>query len=360
MDPRSTVIPGPSRTTRRERGGDRGRGGRGGSGRRLLAAALAATLVVGTAGCADDDASDPAAGPSATEQGTSAGAGAAADPDAQALEPEVSVDPGPAPTVELVDAGQGERRVLAYAPSLEPAVVAVTRATTSRTEVPGSEPRVDDTPEQTLTLEGRSEPDVDGAQRATVTAREFTSVDDRRSAQFATAPGFTVTWTRSADGVIRELSLAAPAGATDAARAGVEITANAISDATVAFPTEEIGVGARWTVTRQVDDAVAPTRVTTYELVDLDGDVATVRSRTEAPDPQDTLTAPAPDGGPGVTLDVESYDVSGSGELTVDLRAALPVGGTTESSTRTAYVDPDSGRRSTYEEDSELSFRTVD
>ena len=142
--------------------------------------------------------------------------------------------------------------------------------------------------------------------------------------------------------------------------AGVEITANAISDATVAFPTEEIGVGARWTVTRQVDDAVAPTRVTTYELVDLDGDVATVRSRTEAPDPQDTLTAPAPDGGPGVTLDVESYDVSGSGELTVDLRAALPVGGTTESSTRTAYVDPDSGRRSTYEEDSELSFRTVD
>ncbi|MBB1020219.1 hypothetical protein G6030_02735, partial [Dietzia sp. E1] len=59
MDPRSTVIPGPSRTTRRERGGDRGRGGRGGSGRRLLAAALAATLVVGTAGCADDDASDP-------------------------------------------------------------------------------------------------------------------------------------------------------------------------------------------------------------------------------------------------------------------------------------------------------------
>ena len=53
-------------------------------------------------------------------------------------------------------------------------------------------------------------------------------------------------------------------------------------------------------------------------------------------------------------------DVSGSGELTVDLRAALPVGGTTESSTRTAYVDPESGRRSTYEEDSELSFRTVD
>ena len=75
------------------------------------------------------------------------------------------------------------------------------------------------------------------------------------AAQFATAAGFTVTWTRSADGTVRELGLAAPVDATDAARAGVEITANAISDATVVFPTEAIGPGARWTVTHQVDDA---------------------------------------------------------------------------------------------------------
>ncbi|MCZ4539727.1 hypothetical protein ACIQCV_08620 [Dietzia maris] len=336
MDPRSTVSPGPSRTARR--------------GHRLLAAALAVTLVAGTSACAGDDAADPADG----------GPGSSAAEGTDALEPEVTVDPGPAPVVDLIDAGEGERRVLAYAPSLEPSVVAITRSANSRTEVPGAEPRTDDTPAQTLTVEGRSEPDVDGAQRATVTAREFTSVDELRNAQFSTAPGFTVTWTRSADGIVRELSLAAPSGATDAARAGVEITANAVSDATVAFPTEEIGVGARWTVTRRVDDAVAPTRVTTYELVDVDGDIATVRSSTTAPDPAGTLAAPAPDGGPGVTLDVESYEVTGSGELMVDLRAPVPVGGTTESSTRAVYVDPDSGRRTTYDEDSVLRFRSVD
>src|SRR5699024_10281190 len=106
--------------------------------------------------------------------------------------------------------------------------------------------------------------------------------------------------------------------------------------------------------------AVAPTRVVTYELVGLEGDVATVRSTTTAPDPAATLAAPAPDGGPGVTLDVESYEVDGSGELTVDLRAALPVDGTTESSTRAVYVDPDSERRTTYDEDSVLQFRSVD
>lgn len=340
MDPRSTPLPGRSRPARH--------------GRRILAAALAAGLVTVAAACADgaDPAGDPPADP--------AGSGTSAMQETAELEPEVEVDPGPAPTVDLLDPGAGARRVLTYSPSREPRVVAVTRSGSARTAVPGSAPRVDQTPEQTLTVEGRAEPDVDGAQRATVTARSFRSVDELRDAQFATAPGFTVTWTRSADGIVRGLSLAAPTGATDAARAGVEITANAISQSTVAWPSEPIGVGARWTVTRQVEDAVAPVRVTTYELTALEGDVATVRMETTAPDPADTLTAPAPDGGPGVTLEVDTYEVAGSGELTVDLRAALPVAGTTESSTRAVYVDPDSGTRTTYDEDSTLSFRSVD
>lgn len=308
---------------------------------------MAASLVIGAAACADSEPEDTAADPAVAAE-------------EQTLEPEVAVDPGPAPEIELIDAGGGAQQVLSYAPSREPATVAVTRSATARTEVPGSQPRVDETPEQTLTVEGRSEPDVDGAQRATVTVQEFTSVDELRAAQFATAPGFTVTWTRDADGTVRELGLAAPADATDAARAGVEITANAIADATVVFPAEPIGEGARWTATHQVDDAVAPTRVVTYELVGLEGEVATIRMETTAPDTADTLTAPAPDGGPGVTLDVETYEVTGSGELTVDLRAALPVDGQTESSTRAVYVDPETGQRTTYDENSVLEFRSID
>lgn len=311
-----------------------------------MAAALTAALLVGAAACGDAD--DAATGETGNSQDTSA------------LEPALKVDPGPAPEVELLDAGTGERRVVEYAPSREPAVVEVTRSGSASTSVPGTEPRVDNTPEQTLTLRGESEPDVDGAQRATVVAEEFTSVDELRNAQFATAPGFTVTWNRTADGIVRELSLEAPAGATDAARAGVEITANAVSDATVAWPTEAIGVGARWTVTRQVDDAVAPARVTTYELTALDGDLATVRMVLDAPDPADTLTAPSPDGGPDVTLDVTAYRIVGSGELTVDLRAALPVDGRTESSTMAVYTDPGSGRETYFDEDSVLEFRSVD
>ena len=313
---------------------------------------MAAALVTGTAACADDD----AAGEGTAVEGTSEGN---ANEDAQALEPAITVDPGQPPVVDLLDAGEGDRRILAYAPSREPAVVEVTRSGTAQTSVPEAEPQLDETPEQTLTVAGESEPGVEGAQRAIVTVEDFTSVDELRDAQFSTAPGFTVTWVRSADGVVRQLSLEAPAEATDAARAGVEITANAVSEATVVFPDEPIGVGAQWTVTRELDDAVAPVRVVTYELVDLTGDVATVRMESSAPEVSDTLTAPSADGGPGVALDVETYDVTGSGELTVDLRAALPVDGMTESSTRAVYVDPNSGRRTTYDEDSVLQFRSV-
>lgn len=273
-----------------------------------------------------------------------------------ALEPAVKVDPGPAPTIELLEDGAGEKRVLSYAPSREPAVVDVTRSDSATTVVPDGAPQISNTPEQTLTVEGLSEPDVDGAQRATVEVLDFTSLDELRAAQFATAAGFTVTWTRSSDGVVSAIALEAPSDATDAARAGVEITANAVSEATVAWPREPIGVGARWAVTRQVDDAVAPTRVVTYELAELDGDIATVSMSTSAPDASSSLTAPAPDGGPDVTLEVDTYEVTGSGELTVDLRAALPLEGSTESSTRAVYVDPDAGTRTTYDEDSVLKF----
>lgn len=340
MEPRSISAPARPRAVRR--------------GRRLLAPAVAAALLVGVAACGDSESQDPAAG-----AGSSAGAAAGADQD-QSLEAEVAVDPGPAPEIELLDAGADERRVLTYGPSRESATVEVTQSGSARTEVPGSQARVDETPAQTLTLEGRSEPDVDGAQRASVTVQEFTSTDELRAAQFSTAPGFTVTWTRGPDGIVRELGLAAPVSATDAARAAVEIAANAITDVTVVFPTDEIGEGARWTATHQIDDAVAPTRVVTYELVELDGDVATVRFATSAPDTEDTLTAPAPDGGPGVTLDVENYEITGTGELTVDLRAALPVDGKTESSTQAVYVDPDTGKRTTYDEDSVLEFSNAD
>ncbi|MBB1025194.1 hypothetical protein G6019_12325, partial [Dietzia sp. DQ12-76] len=73
------------------------------AGQRLLVAALATALVASTAACADE--------------GDPPGDDAVAAQEDRALEPAVEVDPGPAPTVELLDEGSGELRVMAYSPS---------------------------------------------------------------------------------------------------------------------------------------------------------------------------------------------------------------------------------------------------
>jgi len=266
------------------------------------------------------------------------------------------MDPGEPPTVRLVDAGRGTGRVLAHLPSRGESEAAVTVSGTRSTSVAGAAPRRDDTPEQTLTLRGESQPDVDGAVRQTVHATGFTSTDDSRSAQFATAAGFGVTWVRAADGTVRSAALEAPGRATDAARAGVETTTADLDAAAVVFPHEPVAAGARWEVTRRVADGVAPTRVDAYELTALDGDVATLRVRTTAPVESRTLRGPAPDGGATVALDVRTYEAGGEATWTVDLRAPLPRSGRSTQTTKAVYVDPGTGTQTTFDSSRTLTI----
>ena len=305
-----------------------------------LALASASALAVLTAGAC----SSPG-----TDDGGDAAAGAEREPAAQ-------VDPGPAPEVHLVEAGREPTRTLALAAGATPSRTVVTIESGSRTVVAGGRPQDRSTPSQDLTVRGTSDPDVDGAVRSAVTVDSFTSTDERRSAQYSTATGFGLTWLRAADGTVRGETLEAPTGATDAARAGVETAADEVTSGAVVFPHEAVGVGARWEVTRHVDDGVAPTRVTTYRLTALDGDVVTLAVSVRAPGASSTLEAPT-DGGDPVRLDVERYEAGGDGELTVDLRAPLPVRGTVRQTTKAVYADPRTGAKTTFDEHRTLGFR---
>src|SRR5699024_3707044 len=83
VQPRSNRAPDRSRPARR--------------GRRLLATAVAACLAISAAACGDSGSEEPATD-------------LAIPTDEQTLEPEVTVEPGPAPEIELLDAGSGEHR----------------------------------------------------------------------------------------------------------------------------------------------------------------------------------------------------------------------------------------------------------
>ena len=62
-----------------------------------------------------------------------------------------------------------------------------------------------------------------------------------------------------------------------------------LADSAVILPSEPIGKGATWKVSRPVDDAVAPEMTVTYTLTAIDGDSLTVKVDGEAPATTDTL-----------------------------------------------------------------------
>lgn len=83
----------------------------------------------------------------------------------------------------------------------------------------------------------------------------------------------TSTSTFSRSGELLDSDLDIPDGLTGAARQTVEQLGDQSQSLTVAFPTEELGVGARWTATSALElNGVTVQQKTTYELTALDGD----------------------------------------------------------------------------------------
>lgn len=85
--------------------------------------------------------------------------------------------------------------------------------------------------------------------------------------------GLSSTSTFSRSGELLDSELDIPDGLTGAARQTVEQIGDQSQSLTVAFPTEELGVGARWTATSALElNGVTVQQTTTYELTALDGD----------------------------------------------------------------------------------------
>lgn len=281
------------------------------------------------------------AGCGSRDGGATSGADAGASAPA-ALEAPVTTDVGAATSVEMLDAGSGERAVRTYGASrggLPP--VSVSFDSTGSVVVGGTEqPQDGALPERTAVVEQEVQPDVDGAQRAQLTYSDLAPATENSGLDelLASGEGFRVTLLRAADGGISSSTLEAPGEARGVARQSVEQMAGALAENAVILPKEPIGEGARWRVTRPADDAVAPERAVTYTLEKIEGDVLTVAVDGSATPTTDTLDLPAEDGGAGVSMHVDAYTSTVRGTLTFSLREALPTDGSVTTSTEARYV----------------------
>lgn len=145
----------------------------------------------------------------------------------------------------------------------------------------------------------------------------------------SSAEGFTMTQNYGQDGRVSSRGFSAPEESTESARVSVEQSFNQMVDIPIVFPEEEVGSGAQWTVTGQVDDNVSMRQAVTYTLVSredsrIDLDVSVERT-------------PSVRQLPGTDLQVTDSTSDSDGAITVDLRRPVPVSGMVETTTEVTY-----------------------
>jgi hypothetical protein len=103
---------------------------------------------------------------------------------------------------------------------------------------------------------------------------------------------------------------------------------NSMDQLTAPFPTEPVGVGAKWSVESNMDQMGFPlVQVATYELVQLKGDTGTLKvSIKQATTGADMKLPNLP---PGTTAKMLSLDSKGTGTMQFDLRKLAPSKGDT-------------------------------
>ncbi len=271
---------------------------------------LVTSVSLGTlAGCSDDDQPD-------TSTGTGTGSAPAATPTAL----------GERPLVEVLDAGTGDRRSLAYtltADTTSDASLDLTQQVVrdeTATAVPSitvplvvAVTEVDDSGDAVVTTQTYGRPTIDAAGQAPA---EVAGVE-RALARLA---GTTSTLTVRSDGTTVE----AASGVDAAAQVDAQVR-----DLVAVLPAEAVGVGASWTASSVADvDGALVDQVATYTLGSLEGDryvIDVTIDRTYRPGQVDGV-------------EVRSGRGTVTAQLTGTLARLLPDTATGNASTQVSYV----------------------
>jgi hypothetical protein len=284
--------------------------------KRVAQVAAVLSAVALTAACSNDDGASSAA-PETTKETTV---------------------PISAITTSVVDPGAEPRSRVTFAP---PPGVPQQVVMTSRSDIfqqIADQPQQDlSTPEVTMPLTAvASAPDP--ALSVDLTLGAMTSPDSRLQDSLASSEGSKAGLSVQPNGAITALRITPAADSEDIARSAIEQAFYQAVYRGVAFPDAEIGVGAVWTMQQQVMSGMALRQVTTAMLRAQDGNRLTIDlSITQEPEAR-VWNLPADAG----TLNIDTFVMTGTGTLVVDLGAPLPVDGSVTVHGEQTYSDPNS------------------
>ncbi len=243
----------------------------------------------------------------------------------------------PAPAIELLDAGAEPRRPIRIRAEVGAEQVAVLRTTTTVSQKFG-EFEIPEMKSPGVTQSARSRIDnirLDG--ELTVTTKvESVLVDEPQPGEDPTVHDaieeiigplrhFTATITMTDRGAITSISAEAPEFADEAFTEFFKNLLRSMSQTSVAYPAEPVGVGARWKVIETDDSFGVPLEIASeFEVVSFDGETVAIRS-TMLGGLHDDKPAPAPGvDEEGVSVMIESMNVTGEANITQNLRLFMP------------------------------------
>ncbi len=272
---------------------------------------VAATLLLGLAGCGSDD-----PGPASS---SSAAAQAGCTHDTTSGRDGVNLLPVAPAKVTLLDPGTGDRRLPAASPELA-TPQSVTLVTTSSVQSPGS------TDAQTVTVPMQARFGCDDPTDLEMTLGAVTSPDDTLADQLVPVEGSPAGLAIGPGSMPISLRLLPADDAGPEARLAVEQSLLQALQVSVALPTEPVAVGARWRTERTIDAAATVTQQIDATLRSWDGDRVVIDISVDETPVNSVFAIPGSD----ATLTIARFTNAGTGQITMDLRRGLPVAGTLE------------------------------
>jgi len=171
-----------------------------------------------------------------------------------------------------------------------------------------------------------------------LTIGKMTTTDTTLAADVGPAEGSHAGLLTNDSGAITALRLSPAPEAADAVRAAIEQAFYQAVYSAVSFPVEPIGVGAMWTLHRQVPGGVPLDQVVNATLLERDGDRLVIAIVVHQTPKSAEWDLPNNAG----MLNIDGYVMQGSGTLTIDLGLPLPVAGTIVIGGDQTYTDPHS------------------
>ncbi|WP_338891670.1 hypothetical protein [Rhodococcus sovatensis] len=281
---------------------------------RALAAAVAVTALLAGCGTSDDDAPSDTATSSTTSG--------------------VALPVTPV-TVAVVDAGAEPRSPLTQDLTGEQSILLTTRSTVTQ-QIDDQAVQDFSTPELTVPLTAQPA-DSDSDRTVDLRVGSATSADQRLTEALAAADGSEAGLTVTDTGAVTALSIAPAEAAQDSARAAIEQALNQAVYRSISFPEGDVGVGAVWTADQQVISGLTLNQRTTATLRERNGDRLTIDLRIEQTPESTTLELPDDAG----QLAIDSYTMTGTGTLEIDLTKPLPIAGEVTVGGNQQYSDPE-------------------